>query len=127
MAVIGSPFPLTLARRPDLDQQPLTFTAIGLPDDATLTPSNIYPGQASINWVPTAADAGVYGVTFVVTNTGNGNPSLVASAQQTIHLGSAAPPTRQPVLHNPGDADRCRNAEIADSEFSQPPTRTATR
>ena len=84
VAVIGSPFQLTL-QATDLDQQPLTFSASGLPADATLTPSSIY-GQASINWVPVAADAGVYGVTFEVTNTGNGNPALIASAQQTIYL-----------------------------------------
>jgi len=99
VAVIGSPFQLTL-QATDLDQQPLSFTATGLPADASLTPSSIY-GQASINWVPTAADAGVYGVTFVVTNTGNGNPALVASDQQTILLVVRAS-NQAPVLQDPG-------------------------
>ena len=100
VAVIGSPFQLTL-QAADLDQQPLTFSALGLPADATITPSAIY-GQASLSWVPTAADAGIYGVTFIVTNDGNGNPALAASDQQTIHLVVRAA-NQAPVLKSPGD------------------------
>ena len=100
VAVIGSPFQLTLYAT-DLDQQPLTFSANGLPAGATITPSHTY-GQAVVSWVPTAADAGTYAVTFVVTNTGNGNPTLVASDQQTINLVVRAN-DQAPVLANPGD------------------------
>ena len=99
VAVIGSPFQLTL-QASDLDQQPLTFSAVGLPADATITPSTFY-GQANINWVPTAAEAGVYGVTFQVTNDGNGNPALAATDQETIHLVVRAS-NQAPVLQNPG-------------------------
>ena len=100
VAQIGTPFQLTLYAT-DLDQQPLTFSAIGLPPGATVTPSSIY-GQATVSWVPTAADAGVYAVTFMVTNTGNGNPALVASDQATINLVVRAS-DQAPVLQNPGN------------------------
>ncbi len=100
VARIGSPFQLTLYAS-DLDQQPLTFSASGLPAGATITPSNTY-GQAVVSWVPTVADAGIYGVTFLVTNTGNGNPTLVASDQQTIHL-VVRSDDQAPVLANPGN------------------------
>ncbi len=100
VAVIGTPFQLTLFAG-DLDQQPLSFSAIGLPADATLTPSSIY-GQATLSWTPTADDAGVYGVTFQVTNTGNGNPALVASDAQSIHLVARAG-DQAPILQAPGD------------------------
>ena len=91
VAVIGSPFQLVL-QASDLDQQPLTFSASGLPADTTLTASSIY-GQANLDWVPTAADAGVYGVTFTVTNTGNGNAALVASASRKPSIWWCRPPT----------------------------------
>ncbi len=100
VAVVDTPFQLTL-QATDLDQQPLTFTATGLPDGATIVPSAIY-GQASVSWVPTADEVGDYGVTFVVTNTGNGNPALVASDQQTIHL-VVRTSNQAPVLQNPGN------------------------
>ncbi len=100
VAVIGSPFSLTLEAT-DLDQQPLTFSATGLPTGATVTPSSIY-GQATVSWVPTASDAGVYAVVFEVTNTGNGNPALVASDQQTIQLVVRAT-DQAPVLQSPND------------------------
>ena len=100
VAVIGSPLEFTL-QSTDLDQQPLTFSALDLPSGAIITPSSIY-GQASVSWVPTSADAGVYGVTFVVTNDGNGNPTLIKSAQETIHLVVRAT-NQAPVLQNPGE------------------------
>ncbi len=100
VAKIGSPFQLTLYAT-DLDQQPLTFSANGLPAGATITPSHTY-GQAVVSWVPTASDAGTYSVTLIVTNTGNGNPILVASDQQTIHL-VVRSDDQAPVLTNPGD------------------------
>ena len=100
VAKIGSPFQLTV-HATELDQQPLTFSADGLPAGATITPSAIY-GQATVSWVPTADDAGVYGVTFHVTNTGNGDPALVASDQQTMTLTVRAT-DGAPVLPGPGD------------------------
>ncbi len=52
VAVVGQPFHLHVTAT-DGDQQPLTFSALGLPGSATLTPSTAY-GQADITWTPTA-------------------------------------------------------------------------
>ena len=41
VAVVGQPFQVTV-QASDLDQQPLTFSAMGLPGNATLTPSSVY-------------------------------------------------------------------------------------
>ena len=84
VAVVGQPLQFTV-QASDGDQQPLTFAALGLPGTATLTPSSVY-GQAVINWTPTAADIGQYSVLITVTNDGNGNTSLVQSAEQSFTL-----------------------------------------
>ncbi len=84
MAIIGQPLTFTL-RATDLDQDALTFTAVGLPAGATLVPGSVY-GTATFAWTPTAAQAGTHVVTFQVTDSGNGNPALIESDQQTIRL-----------------------------------------
>ena len=79
VAVVGQPLQFTL-HASDAGQDPLTFSALGLPAGATLTPSSTY-GQAVVSWTPTAADVGSYAVAFQVTdNTDN------LSDQQNINL-----------------------------------------
>ncbi len=84
VAVIGQPFALNLQAE-ETDQDNLTFSVAGLPPAATLTPTSFY-GAATLNWTPTAADAGAYNVTFTVTDTGNGSTNLPSSTSQTIRL-----------------------------------------
>lgn len=69
----------------DLDQDPLTWTASGLPAGATLTPTSVY-GRARFAWTPTASDLGTRDVTFIVTDSGNGDAGLRASDQQVVRL-----------------------------------------
>src|SRR5262249_37517051 len=61
------------------------FTAVGLPDAATVTPGSVY-GQASIDWLPTAADVGRYTVLITVADDGNGDPSKALHDQQSFTL-----------------------------------------
>jgi YD repeat-containing protein len=84
VAVFGQQLQLTL-RATDGDQDPLTFSALGLPARATLTPSSTY-GQAVVTWTPTASDAGTYTVVFQVTDNGNNGAGPVGSDQQTVHI-----------------------------------------
>ncbi len=56
VAVVGQPFALNLLAE-ETDQDNLTFAVSGLPAAATLTPGTFY-GSATLNWTPTAADAG---------------------------------------------------------------------
>jgi hypothetical protein len=98
VAVVGQPLTFTLTAT-DLDQDPLIFSATGLPADAKLTQGTVY-GAATVTWTPTAEDVGTYPVTFKVTDNGNGNAALVASDQQTINLSarvSDQPPVLAPV------------------------------
>ena len=61
MAVVGQPLQFTL-HATDGDQDPLTFSALGLPGrrDAH-APASTY-GEAVVTWTPTAADVGRYAV-----------------------------------------------------------------
>ena len=95
VAIVGQPLSFTISAS-DLDQEPLTFSANGLPSGATLTPGHAY-GTATFQWTPTALDAGVYGITFHVTDGGNGNPSLIATDSETIFL-TVRSTNRAPVL-----------------------------
>ena len=74
VAVIGQTMTI-----PDSGERPRSgptdLHALGLPAGATLTPGTTY-GTANVSWAPTAADAGVYGVTFQVADSGNGDPAL---------------------------------------------------
>ena len=76
-----------------------------------------------MSWVPTADDAGVYGVTFLVTNAGNGNPAAGCLRPGNDPPGRART-DQAPVLQNPG------NPTIAEGQtltvVSRPPTPTAT-
>src|SRR5262249_20655797 len=84
VAVVGQQlqFPLRVS---DLDQDDLSYSALGLPATATLTPTSTY-GLAMVSWTPTAADVGVYSVVFHVDDSGNGNSSNVLSDQRGIRL-----------------------------------------
>ena len=106
----------------DGDQDALTFSALGLPAGATLTPSSVY-GQAIVTWTPTASDAGIDTVVFQVTDDGNGGTGPILSDQQTMHIvvrASNAAPVLVPV----------GNQTVAEGQRSpsrcMPPTRTAT-
>ncbi len=108
VAVVGEPFQLTLTATDGL-QDPLTFSAMGLPGAATLTPAVPY-GQAVINWTPTAADVGRY--TILVSATDNDND---ASDQQTFTLVVATsdqPPVWLPAPNLSVSADQTLTAQV---------------
>ena len=101
VAVIGSPLRFTV-RASDLDQDPLLFSATGLPAGATLTPGLQY-GSAVFEWTPNAADLGEYAITFKVTDstggtdqrsivlkvrTSNAAPLLLPLGDQTVAEGA---------------------------------------
>ena len=56
VAVVGQELQFTI-HATDADQDPLTFSALGLPAGATLTPSSTY-GDAVVTWTPTSSDLG---------------------------------------------------------------------
>jgi hypothetical protein len=77
--VAGQALSLAVSAK-DADQDPLTFTAQGLPNQgqpggATLT-QQIQYGQALLNWTPTSADVGVYDISVQVTDSGLGPQGL---------------------------------------------------
>ncbi len=83
----------------DADQDPLTFSAAGLPDGTTLTESSIY-GEATFEWTPTAADLGEQMVSFIVEDSGNGDMANQLVTVTTINLnvrGSNARPSLAPI------------------------------
>ena len=83
----------------DLDQDALTFSALGLPSGATLTRSSVY-GEAVLNWSPTAANIGEHTITLNVTDSGNGNASRSLTDSRTIVLkvrASNARPSLDPI------------------------------
>ncbi len=84
VAVVDQAFSLNLSVG-DLDEDELTFSAVGLPGDAVLTPGSVY-GTATLDWTPTAADIGTHTVTVRVTDSGNGNPAEMLVDEQTIDL-----------------------------------------
>ncbi len=91
VALIGQPFALNLfASEPDQDN--LTYTVVGLPADAVLTPGSTY-GSATLNWTPAAADAGSYNVTFIVSDTGNGQVTQPSTTSTTIRITARATDT----------------------------------
>ncbi|MGE3817844.1 MAG: putative Ig domain-containing protein, partial [Isosphaeraceae bacterium] len=100
VAVVGQTMTFTLTAS-DPDQEPLAFTAEGLPGTATLAPGPGY-GTATVTWAPAVDDLGVYDVTFQVADQGNGHPGLAAAARQTIHL-IVRDANRTPVLTGLGD------------------------
>ncbi len=84
VALIGQPFALNLqASEPDQDN--LSYTVVGLPSAAVLTPGSIY-GTATLNWTPGTADTGAYNVTFIVADLGNGQVTQPSSTSTTIRL-----------------------------------------
>src|SRR5206468_4506272 len=56
VAVVGQLLQFTLQAN-DGDQDPLTFSAFGLPVGAALTPSATY--EAVVSWMPSASDIGI--------------------------------------------------------------------
>src|SRR5262249_3957644 len=100
VAVVGQPLQLTISAH-DGDQDPLSFTALGLPAGATLTPASVY-GQAAINWTPTAGDVGRYTIVVTVADNGNGDHTLVLTDQQTFTI-VVRPGNQAPVLLPVGD------------------------
>ncbi|MEI9924475.1 MAG: Ig-like domain-containing protein [Bradyrhizobium sp.] len=84
VAVAGQPFQLVI-KATDADQDPLNFSAIGLPPNATLTTNGIY-GQRVLSWTPTSADVGKYGILVSVTDSGDGNPVNALGDQQLFTI-----------------------------------------
>ncbi|MCA9139121.1 MAG: tandem-95 repeat protein, partial [Planctomycetales bacterium] len=67
----------------DIDQEPLTFSMVGLPGEARLVDAARY-GEALLNWDPTTSDIGQYNVTVTVTDEGNGDISRSLSSSQSF-------------------------------------------
>ncbi|WP_372895479.1 putative Ig domain-containing protein, partial [Stieleria sp.] len=84
VAVVGQPIELSL-RVTDLDEDALTFSAVGLPAGATLTPQAIY-GRAVFQWTPSADDVGTHTMTIRVEDSGNGDTTNILVAEETVNL-----------------------------------------
>ncbi|BAZ46381.1 DNA/RNA non-specific endonuclease [Chondrocystis sp. NIES-4102] len=84
VAVVGEPIEFTVYVA-DLDEDNLTFSATGLPDGASLTPSNTY-GRATFSWTPTVDDLGSYPITIQVEDSGNGDNSQKLSQEQEFNI-----------------------------------------
>jgi len=98
VALIGQALAIGVSAT-DLDEDPLTFGATGLPAGASLVAGTQY-GTAEVRWTPAAGDAGDHALTLRVTDTGNGNPALLASDSEAIvlHVRSTnTPPVLMPV------------------------------
>ncbi len=102
VALIGQPFALNL-HASEIDQDNLSFTVVGLPTAAVLTPGTSY-GTATLNWTPGAADAGSYNVTFIVTDTGNGQVTQPSSSSTTIRIIVRSNDTAPVFANNPVSA-----------------------
>jgi len=68
VAVVGQPLTVALLAN-DPDQDPLTFTANGLPVGASLVTEAPY-GHSSLTWTPGAGDIGARDIELVVTDSG---------------------------------------------------------
>src|SRR5206468_2188375 len=100
VAVVGQPFQLVLSAR-DGDQDALTFSALGLPATASLTPSAGY-GQAVLTWTPTFPQVGTY--SGIVLRASDGS----MTATQTISITVSPvnlPPSFVPLLPQSGRED----------------------
>ena len=84
VAVIGEELVFAVSVS-DLDQDPLTFSATGLPTSATFAGTNVY-GAAEFRWTPTAGDSGSRAVTLKVTDSGKGVVANQLSDQETINI-----------------------------------------
>ncbi len=84
VALVGQPLEFTI-QVSDLDQDALDFTLSGLAPGATLVSEAVY-GTARFSWTPTAADLGRHTATVTVTDSGNGDPGLIASAQAAFDI-----------------------------------------
>ncbi len=68
----------------DADQEPLSFSVIGLPTGAQLVPSTVY-GEAFLDWIPSLAQVGDHTLTFLVQDSGNGQGTPL-TREQTVRL-----------------------------------------
>src|SRR5262249_39184366 len=93
VAVVGQPLTFTVNATDPNANDPLSFTATGLPAGAT------FAGR-TFSWTPTAGDLGPHDVTFTVTDSGAGDPQLIQSDPETIQIvvrASNAAPVLSPV------------------------------
>ncbi|WP_013334633.1 CARDB domain-containing protein [Gloeothece verrucosa] len=84
VAVVGELLEL-LVQGNDRNQENLSFSSVGLPSGATLTPTSVY-GQARFSWTPTNADIGTHPVTIRLTDGGNGDPNQILTDELTFNL-----------------------------------------
>src|SRR5262249_18970144 len=84
VAIIGQAIVFNV-RVSDPDEDPLTYSATGLPSGATFIGTSVY-GVAQFAWTPTSGDAGTKTITLTVTDSGNNNLGTPASASETIHI-----------------------------------------
>ena len=100
VAVPGETLSFTI-RAADVEQNPLTFSADGLPAGATITPQATY-GTALFSWTPAAGDLGAHDLTLRVSDDGNDAKGPVGSDEQTLRIVVRAT-NRAPVLQPVGD------------------------
>jgi len=69
----------------DLDEDPLTYTASGLPANATFRPTSVY-GLAELRWRPSSADLGSHDIALTVADDGHGNPANALRDTRTVRI-----------------------------------------
>ncbi|TVR47529.1 MAG: tandem-95 repeat protein, partial [Puniceicoccaceae bacterium] len=82
VALIGQEMVFTV-RVSDPDEDPLTYSATGLPAGATFTATGVY-GVAEFRWTPAPEQAGAHTITLEVTDSGNFGATTPASDTATF-------------------------------------------
>lgn len=98
VALVGQPLTFT-ASIADADQDPLTFSASGLPAGATFAATGVY-GVGQFQWTPTAGQIGTHPVTLRVADSGAGDPGRILTDAETIDIvvrAANAAPALQPI------------------------------
>ena len=95
VALVGQSLQFNL-NATDSAQDPLTFSALGLPGSSTLTPSSSVYGQAVFQWTPTSTDVGSHSVVFEVTDT-TSNQSYQISVNINVLTSDTTAPMLLPV------------------------------
>ena len=101
IAVIGQDLTFNV-KVSDEDQDPLTYSVVGLPSGATFVGTSTY-GVATFHWKPAAGDAGLYTITLRVTDSGNQGATSVLGDEETIGITVCAPANTAPTLTAVGD------------------------
>ncbi len=120
VAVVGVPLELVV-RASDLDEEPFSWSASGLPAGATLAEGAL-PGTSVLRWLPTFADLGSHTVTVA----GAGDDRADAEFRRVARrLGGGARTGRQPGRGDPGHAGRRPSGSAGQPRTGEPDRRPA--